>query len=70
MQLGHHESASLSWILINGYGKKQTEAGTERHSCNSKWQGFMQPREVIGVEEESILTAAIQEVMCIIEGKT
>lgn len=30
----------------------------------------MQPGEVIGVEEEGRLTEAIQEVMCIIEGKT
>lgn len=70
MQLGFHENSSLNWILLNGYGRKQTEVGTERHICNSRRQGFMQPWEVIGVVEEGRIPAAIQEAMYIMERKT
>lgn len=49
--------------------KKANSVGTERHSWNSR-RRFVQPGEVIGVEEAGRITAAIQKVMCIMEGKT
>lgn len=42
---------------------------TERHSYNSRRQGFMAPGGVIGEEKEGRIAAAMQEVMCIMEGK-
>lgn len=59
----------MRWILINDNGRKQTEVKTERLSCNSRSQGFVGPGEVIGVEEGRNVVA-IQEVMCMMEGKT
>ena len=70
VQLELHEGTSMRWILVNDNGKKQIEVKTERLSCNGRSQGFTGPGEVTGVEEEGRNAVAMQEVVCIMEGKT